>query len=184
MTSSGNPDCQCLTSRNHKCLAIFPAPPLHLLLILLCLPPLLIVRMMLNGYAVKGEQIWLHFWCQRQSPYRLFLQKPSLFANGHTGTFLSYQLQHKRNGKPHVDASLILLQFSSWVMLFSSSLLFMPHLLSRGPFLMLTITIFLSWDPLHSPYMLSNPYTIPSIIARQGILFAYLFLVMDNYSSS
>ena len=49
---------------------------------------------------------------------------------------------------------------------------------------MLTITIFLSWDPLHSPYMLSNPYTIPSIIAGQGILFAYLFLVMDDYSSS
>ena len=49
---------------------------------------------------------------------------------------------------------------------------------------MLTITIFLSWDPLHSPYMPSNPYAIPCIIARQGILFAYLFLVMDDYSSS
>ena len=49
---------------------------------------------------------------------------------------------------------------------------------------MLTITIFLSWDPLHSLYMLSNPYAIPSIIAGQGILFAYLFLVMDDYSSS
>ena len=49
---------------------------------------------------------------------------------------------------------------------------------------MLTITIFLFWDPSHSPYMLSNPYAVPSIIAGQGILFAYLFLVMDNYSSS
>ena len=77
-----------------------------------------------------------------------------------------------------------MLQFSSWVVLFSSSLPFVPHLLSWGPFLMLTITIFLSWDPLHSPCMLSNPYAIPSIIAGQGILFAYLFLVMDNYSSS
>ena len=76
------------------------------------------------------------------------------------------------------------LQFSSWVVLFFSSLLSVPHLLSRSPFLMLTITIFLSWDPSHSPYTRSNPYTIPSIIARQGILFAYLFLVMDNYSSS
>ena len=81
------------------------------------------------------------------------------------------------------DLHPILLQFSSWVALFSSSLLFMPHLLSQGPFLMLTITIFLSWDPLHSLYMLSNPYTVPSIITGQGILFAYLFLVMDDYSS-
>ena len=75
----------------------------------------------------------------------------------------------------------VMLQFYSWVALFSSSLL---CLLSWGPFLMLTITIFLSWDPSHSPYMLSNPYTVPSIIARQEILFAYLFLVMDDYSSS
>ena len=81
-------------------------------------------------------------------------------------------------------AQWLLLRFSSWVVLFSSSLLFMPRLLSWGPFLMLTITTFLSWDPSHSPYVLSNPYTVPSIIARQGILFAYLFLVMDNYSSS
>ena len=76
------------------------------------------------------------------------------------------------------------LRFSFWVVLFSSFLLFVPCLLSQGPFLMLTITIFLSWDPSHSPYMLSNPYAVPSIIAGQGILFAYLFLVMDNYSSS
>ena len=78
----------------------------------------------------------------------------------------------------------VMLQFSSWVALFFSSLLFMSCLLSWGPFLMLTITIFLSWDPSHSLYALSNPYTVPSIIARQGILFAYLFLVMDDYSSS
>ena len=77
-----------------------------------------------------------------------------------------------------------LLRFSSWVVLFFSSLLFMPHLLSRGPFLMLTITIFLSWDPSYSPYAPANPYTVPSIIAGQGILFAYRFLFMDNYSSS
>ena len=77
-----------------------------------------------------------------------------------------------------------MLQFSFWVALFPSSLLFVPHLLSQGPFPMLTITIFLSWDPSHSPYALYNPYAIPSIIARQGILFAYLFLVMDDYSSS
>ena len=69
-------------------------------------------------------------------------------------------------------------------MLFFSSLLFVPHLLSWGPFLMLTITIFLSWDPSHSPYVPSNPYAVPSIIAGQGILFAYRFLVMDDYSSS
>ena len=60
----------------------------------------------------------------------------------------------------------------------------MPRLLFQGPFLMLTITISFSWDPSHSPCTLSNPYAVPNIIARQGILFAYLFLVMDNYSSS
>ena len=90
MTSSGNPDC--LTSQNHKCLAIFPAPLLCHLLTLLYLPLLLIERMTLNSYAMKGVLIWLHFWCQRQSPYRLFLQKPSLFVNGLIGTFLSYLL--------------------------------------------------------------------------------------------
>ena len=78
----------------------------------------------------------------------------------------------------------LVLRFSSWVALFSSSLLSVPRLLSQGPFLMLTITIFLSWDLSHSLYALSNPYAVPSIIARQGILFAYLFLVMDDYSSS
>ena len=31
----------------------------------------------------------------------------SLFTNEHTGTFLSYLLRHKRNGRPHVEASLI-----------------------------------------------------------------------------
>ena len=49
---------------------------------------------------------------------------------------------------------------------------------------MLIITIFLSWDPLHSPYTPSNPYAVPCITARQGIPFAYHFLVMDTYSSS
>ena len=77
-----------------------------------------------------------------------------------------------------------LLQFSSWIALFSSSLLFVPHLLSQGPFPMLTIIIFLSWDPSHSPYALSNPYTIPYTTTGQGTLFAYLFLVMDDYSFS
>ena len=77
-----------------------------------------------------------------------------------------------------------LLRFSFWVVLFFSSLLFVPCLLSWSPFLMLTITIFLSWNPSHSLYVLSNPYAVPSIITRQGILFAYLFLVMDDYSSS
>ena len=42
------------------------------------------------------------------------------------------------------------------------------HLLSWGPFLMLIITIFLSWDPSHSPYAPSNPYAVPCITARQG----------------
>ena len=55
VTSSGNLDH--LTGQNHKCLAIFLAPPLHLLLTLLHLPPLLIVRMILNGYAMKGKWI-------------------------------------------------------------------------------------------------------------------------------
>ena len=61
-------------------------------------------------------------------------------------------------------------------MLFSSSPLFMLHLLSWGPFLMLTITIFLSWDPLHSPYAPSNPYTIPCITTGQGISFCLSLL--------
>ena len=77
-----------------------------------------------------------------------------------------------------------LLQFSSWAVLFSSSHPFVPHLLSWGPFLMLIITIFLSWDTSHSPYAPSNPYTVPCITAGQGIPFAYHFLVMDTYSSS
>ena len=78
----------------------------------------------------------------------------------------------------------VLLQFSSLAVLFSSSHPFMPHLLSWGPFLMLIITIFLSWDPLHSPYAPSSPYTISCITAGQGIPFAYRFLVMDTYFSS
>ena len=77
-----------------------------------------------------------------------------------------------------------LLWFSSWVVLFSSSLLFMLRLLSRDPFVMLTITISLSWDPSHSPYAPFNPYAVLCITTGQGVLFAYLFLVMDNYSIS
>ena len=78
----------------------------------------------------------------------------------------------------------VMLQFSSWAALFSLFLLFMPHLPSQSPFLTPIITIFLSWDLLHSLYAPSNPYAIPCIIARQGIFFASLFLVMDTYSSS
>ena len=77
-----------------------------------------------------------------------------------------------------------MLRFSSWVVLFSSSLLFVPCLLSQGPFPMLTITIFLSWDPSHSPYMPFNPYAVPCTTTGQRVLFAYLFLVMNDYSSS
>ena len=77
-----------------------------------------------------------------------------------------------------------LLRFSSWVALFFSSLLFMPHLLSRGPFPMLTIIIFLSWNPSHSLYVPSNPYAVPYTTTGQGTLFAYLFLVMGDYSFS
>ena len=69
-------------------------------------------------------------------------------------------------------------------MLFSSSLLFMLHLLSWDPFVMLTITTSLSWDPLLSPYAPFNPYTVPCTTTRQGVLFTYLFLVMDDYSFS
>ena len=73
------------------------------------------------------------------------------------------------------------LRFSFWVVLFSSFLPFMPCLLSWGPFPLLTIIIFLSWDPSHSPYAPSNPYTIPYTTTRQGTLFTYLFLVMNDY---
>ena len=68
------------------------------------------------------------------------------------------------------------LWFSSWAVLFSSSCPFVPHLLSWGPFLMLIITIFLSWDPLHSPYAPSNPYTVPCITTGQGISFCLSLL--------
>ena len=49
---------------------------------------------------------------------------------------------------------------------------------------MLTITISLSWDPSHSPYVPFNPYTVPCITTGQGVFFVYLFLVMDDYSFS
>ena len=77
-----------------------------------------------------------------------------------------------------------MLQFSSWAVFFFLFLLFMPHLLSWGPFFTPIITIFLSWDPSHSLYAPSNPYAVPCITTRQGIPFAYHFLVMDSYSPS
>ena len=52
---------------------------------------------------------------------------------------------------------LLLLWFYSWVALFSLSLLFMLRLLSWDPFVTLTITISLSWDPSPSPYAPFNP---------------------------
>ena len=61
---------------------------------------------------------------------------------------------------------LLVLWFSSWAALLSSFFLFVPHLLSQGPFLMPIITIFLFWDPSHSLYVPSNPYTIPYITAE------------------
>ena len=72
---------------------------------------------------------------------------------------------------------MVLLQFSSWVALFSSSLPFIPCLLSQGPFPMLTTIIFLSWDPSHSPYGPSNPYAIPYTTIGQGTLFPYVSLL-------
>ena len=78
----------------------------------------------------------------------------------------------------------VMLRFSSWVALFSSFLPFVPHLPSQGPFPLLTIIIFLSWDPSHSPYAPSNPYAVPYTTTRQGTLFTYLFLAMDDYSFS
>ena len=78
----------------------------------------------------------------------------------------------------------VMLPFYPWVVLFSLSLLFVLCLLSRDPFVTLTITISLSWDPLHSPYAPFNPYAVPCITTGQGVLFAYLFLVMDDYSFS
>ena len=62
----------------------------------------------------------------------------------------------------------MMLRFSSWVVLFFSSLLFVPHLLSWGPFLMLTITTFLSWYPSHSPYKLSKPLRCSKYYCHTG----------------
>ena len=78
----------------------------------------------------------------------------------------------------------VMLQFSSWAVLFSLFLHFVLHLPSWGPFPMPIITIFLSWDLSHSPYTPSDPYAIPCITTRQGMFFTSLFLVMDAYSSS
>ena len=105
-----------------------------------------------------------------------------------SSTDYTYQPKITHDGIRHptytTPQSYLLLWFSSWAALFSSFLLFMPHLLSWSPFLMPIITIFLSWDPSHLPYTPSDPYTIPCITTGQGILFASLFLVMDAYSSS
>ena len=87
-------------------------------------------------------------------------------------------------GDGNLINGLVLLRFYSWVVLFSSFLPFMPHLLSQGPFPLPTIIIFLSWDPSHSPYAPSNPYAVPYTTTGQGTLFTYLFLVMDDYSFS
>ena len=73
-----------------------------------------------------------------------------------------------------------LLRFSSWAALFFLSRPFVPHLLSWSPFLMLIITIFLSWDPLHSLYKPSNPYAIPCITTGQGISFCLLLLSHEH----
>ena len=78
----------------------------------------------------------------------------------------------------------VMLRFYSWVALFSLSLLFVLHSRSQDLFVMPTITISLSWDPSHSPYTPFNPYAVPCTTTGQGVLFAYLFLVMDNYSFS
>ena len=103
---------------------------------------------------------------------------PYLWSTG------KWVLTHHGKSQLGQKSSCPLLQFSSWAVLFSSFLLFVPHLLFWGPFLMPIITIFLSWDLSQSLYMPSNPYTVPCITARQGILFASLFLVMDTYSFS
>ena len=63
-----------------------------------------------------------------------------------------------------------MLRFSSWVVLFSSSLLFVLCLLSRDPFVMLTITISLSWDPLHSPYAPLTPMPFLALLPDRGAL--------------
>ena len=62
----------------------------------------------------------------------------------------------------------LVLRFSSWVVLFSSSPLFVLHLLSQDPSVMLTITISSSWDPSHSLYAPFNPYAVPCITTGQG----------------
>ena len=76
---------------------------------------------------------------------------------------LVFVFKECHQSRAHAVAHAVLLQFSSWVALFSSLLLFVPHLLSWGPFPMLTIIIFLFWDPSHSPYMPFNPYAVPYV---------------------
>ena len=90
-------------SQHHKCQAIFLTQVCCLLQSLL--PLNLTVKQTSNIYAMKGELDWLHFWCQRQYHTRQILQNLSLFMSGPIRTFRHYQLQHKRNGKLHVDVS-------------------------------------------------------------------------------
>ena len=97
---------------------------------------------------------------------------------------LSHPPQYSYADPQRYCTECMVLRFSSWVVLFSLSLLFVLHFLSWDPFVTLTITISLSWDPSHSLYAPFNPYAVPCITTRQGVLFAYLFLVMDDYSFS
>ena len=143
--------------------------------------------------------------CSSQNSSTTWRMPPFSWNSTSGGAITTSAFVKKTNGKPplslpldssnqqwcssgfamhHLHFKPLLLWFSSWIALFSSSLPFMPHLLSRDPFSMLTIIIFLSWDPSHSLYMPSNPYAIPYTTTRQGALFAYLFLVMDDYSFS
>ena len=94
-----------------------------------------------------------------------------LFLAVHFHAVHGYAITHMHITHDHAS---FLLQFSSWVVLFSSSLPFVPHLLSQGPFPMLTIIIFLSWDPSHLPYVPSNPYTIPYYYWTGDILYLSL----------
>ena len=96
-----------------------------------------------------------------------------------------------RQGSMHIEPGSQLYDGGNITVLFLGSTLFLissfcatsllPGFLS---YTYSIITIFLSWDLSHSLYTPSNPYAVPCIIARQGIFFASLFLVMDAYFSS
>ena len=78
----------------------------------------------------------------------------------------------------------VMLQFSSWAALFSSSCPFVPHLLSQGPFLMLIITISLSGTPYIHHMCPLTPTLFLALLPDREYPFAYHFLVTDTYSSS